>query len=221
MDLNARLEEGKGETLERPSPLKRRHLNTGRAESKYLEKKDKGMSQPPIGPYFLSPAACHDYDPDAPRVAQRVALLMTDQLPTLVVEHIGSSSVPGCAGKGIVDLMVLYPQGQLEATKHVLETLGFQRQTTPDPWPEERPMRTGTFEYDGSIFRLHAHVIAADSAEVEELRTFRERLRADPELVAAYVARKRAIIASGITDEGEYATAKGSFVQDALSGEAR
>jgi GrpB-like predicted nucleotidyltransferase (UPF0157 family) len=179
------------------------------------------MSQPPIRPYFLAPAACRDYDPRAPRVAQRVALLMTERLPTLVVEHIGSSSVPGCAGKGTVDLMVLYPPGQLEATKHLLETLGFQRQTTPDPWPEDRPMRTGTFEYDGSLFRLHAHVIAADSPEVAELRTFRERLRADPELVAAYVACKRAIIASGITDEGEYATAKGSFVERTLSGEAR
>jgi GrpB-like predicted nucleotidyltransferase (UPF0157 family) len=179
------------------------------------------MSQPPIGSYFLSPAACHDYDPRAPRVAQRVALMMTEQLPTLVVEHIGSSSGPGCAGKGIVDLMVLYPPGQLEATKQVLETLGFQRQTTQDPWPEERPMRTGTFEYDGSIYRLHAHVSAADSSEGAELRKFRERLRADPDLVAAYVARKRVSIASGITDEGEYATAKGSFVRDVLSDEAR
>ena len=42
----------------------------------------------------------------------------------LRVEHIGSTSVPGCAGKGIIDLMVLYPVGGLEHARQVLDSLG-------------------------------------------------------------------------------------------------
>jgi len=170
-----------------------------------------------IGPYFQSPAACHDYNPHAPAVARHLASMITSRLGTLTVEHIGSTSVPGCAGKGVIDLMLLYPVGQLEEARCALADLGFQRQSTRDPFPEDRPMRTGSVQYQGQIFRIHVHVIAENSSEVEVLRAFRDRLRADAGLVAAYVARKQAIIASGITDSVEYSEAKGPFVQKALT----
>ncbi len=34
-------------------------------------------------------------------------------------------------------------------------------------------MRIGTLELEGTPFRIHAHVIAQDSSEVEELIAFR------------------------------------------------
>src|SRR5262249_23014880 len=123
----------------------------------------------------------------------------------------GSTAVPGCAGKGVVDLMLVYPEGKLEAARDVLDALGFQRQSTRDPFPEERPMRVGSLEHDGSVYRLHVHVIAAGSPEVAQLLGFRDRLRADPRLVAAYVARKREIVAAGVTDSVEYCERKGAF----------
>ena len=70
--------------------------------------------------------------------------------------------------------------------------------------------------YDGTIFLLHVHVIAGSSPEAEELRRFRDRLRTDPNLVASYIASKKAILASGITDSVDYCTRKGEFVQQAL-----
>ncbi len=165
-----------------------------------------------IQPYEEFPAACHDYDPRVVQVAARIAVAIQQHLPELIVEHIGSTAVPGCAGKGVVDLMVLYPAGQLEAAKALLDGLGFQRQSTRDPWPETRPMRLGAVEYDGTRFRLHAHVIAADAAEVDELRAFRDRLRSDAALLATYVERKRQIIAAGVTDAVEYSYRKGEFI---------
>jgi GrpB-like predicted nucleotidyltransferase (UPF0157 family) len=120
--------------------------------------------------------------------------------------------VPGCAGKGIVDLMLVYPDGQLDAARDLLDALGFQRQTTRDPFPEDRPMRTGSLPHDGAAFNLHVHVIAASSPEADELRGFRDRLRADPALVVAYVAAKRTILADGCTDPVEYCNRKGEFI---------
>jgi GrpB-like predicted nucleotidyltransferase (UPF0157 family) len=174
-------------------------------------------TEPIIGPYERKPAECREYDPRAAVVARIVAAAIEAGLAGVVVEHVGSTSAPGCAGKGVVDLMVLYPDGQLAAARDVLDQLGFQRQVSPDPWPEDRPMRTGSIVYDGSRFLLHAHVIAATSPEVNVLRSFRDRLRADPELVAAYVARKKGIIADGCTDSGEYSIRKGSFVEHSLA----
>ncbi|MGH9832495.1 MAG: GrpB family protein [Blastocatellia bacterium] len=173
--------------------------------------------EPIISRYEELPAACHDYDPRALQVAALIAKAVNQYLPEVIVEHIGSTSVPGCAGKGVIDLMVIYPAGKLEAAKSLLDALGFQRQTTRDLFPETRPMRIGAIEHDGKTFRVHAHVIAVDSPEVEGLRSFRDRLRADPNLVAGYVARKREIIASGVADSVDYSIEKGAFVQMAVA----
>jgi GrpB-like predicted nucleotidyltransferase (UPF0157 family) len=177
------------------------------------------MTQAPIGPYPRPgpPATCEDYDPRAAEVARRVIALVRAHLPEVSVEHIGSTSVPGCAGKGYVDLMAVYHDAdELAAIKAALENLGFQRQRSRDPWPEDRPMRIGTLVHDGTTFLLHFHVISADSPEVAWQRAFREGLRADPALVAAYVARKRAVIAAGVIDGVDYSIAKGDFIEGVL-----
>jgi GrpB-like predicted nucleotidyltransferase (UPF0157 family) len=77
-------------------------------------------------------------------------------------------------------------------------------------------MRTGSVVHDGTTFLLHVHVLAATSPEAEQLRCFRDRLRTDPILVAAYVAAKKAILASGVTDSVDYCIRKGEFVEQAL-----
>jgi GrpB-like predicted nucleotidyltransferase (UPF0157 family) len=169
-----------------------------------------------IGPYQKVPAAVRPYDPGVAGAAQRLRELIESAIPGVAVEHIGSTSVPGCAGKGVLDLQVLYPPGELAAVRDALDALGFQRQQSRDPWPEERPMRVGSVEHAGGLFQVHAHVIRRDDPEVDANRRFRDRLRADPAFVEAYVARKRAIVDSGVSDATDYSYAKGDFIRDAL-----
>ena len=167
--------------------------------------------------YNPSPVACHPYDPQAPEVARLVGDLIRSVMPEVEVEHIGSTSVPECPGKGYIDLMVLYPYRGLEAARSGLALLGFQRQTSRDPFPEERPMRVGSFVFCGKEYPIHAHVIAMNSPELEELLWFRERLKADARLREEYVAEKRRILVAGVTDSVEYALSKGAFVQRVLA----
>jgi GrpB-like predicted nucleotidyltransferase (UPF0157 family) len=174
--------------------------------------------EPVIGPYEQRPAVCRDHDARAAEVARRVARLIEPHLAGSVVQHVGSTSVPGCAGKGVVDLMPAYPDGRLAAARDLLDALGFQRQTGRDPFPEDRPMRVGSLGHGGTVFLLHVHVIAASSPEAGRMRWFRNRLRADPALVAAYVAAKRAILADGVTDPVDYCLRKGEFVAGVLRG---
>jgi len=175
------------------------------------------MDEPVITIYEEAPAECLDYDARARDVALIVASLITGRLPEVTVEHIGSTSVPGCAGKGVVDLMITYPAGRLEAVRQLLDELGFQRQTTRDPFPEDRPLRLGAIEHQGKRFRLHVHVINETSEEAARLRAFRDLLRSDEKLRARYIARKREIIGSGVTDTVDYSVEKGAFIERALA----
>ena len=120
--------------------------------------------QPVIGPYFSRPAACRENDPRAADVARLVAAQVHEHLPQVRVEHVGSTSVPGCAGKGNVDLMIAVADGEMAAVKELLDRLGFQGQIGRDPFPETRPMRAGSFAHDGETFLIHVHVILVSVA---------------------------------------------------------
>ena len=172
--------------------------------------------EPPILPYSVSHTAYVEYDPAVVDVAQRVIDLIERAAPWIAVEHIGSTAIPGCAGKGIVDLMALYPPGKLVAARAAVDGLGFQRQTAGHVFPEDRPMRVGRIEYDGTSYDLHVHVVSAGSAETGSLRRFRDVLRADPALRDAYQAKKRAILESGVSKPSDYTYAKGEFINAVL-----
>lgn len=169
--------------------------------------------------YHPEMASYHPWDPRAPAVATLLIRAIEADNPVVTVEHVGSSSVPNCSGKGVIDLMLIYPPGGLTTAREHLDRFGFQHQVSKDPFPEERPMRVGALCYDGTEFRIHIHVISVDSPEVREFRAFREALLADPELVKAYMKRKREILADGIVDPTDYAKTKGSFCQDVLAGD--
>jgi GrpB-like predicted nucleotidyltransferase (UPF0157 family) len=171
----------------------------------------------PITLYNPAPVACRPYDPRFPEVARRLGDLIRGRAPLVEVEHIGSTSVPECEGKGYIDLLVLYPDGALEDAKAALAELGFQPQSSRDPFPEERPMRVGSFNYEGREYAIHAHVVSKNSAEADSLLWFRERLRSDARLRAEYVAEKRRILAQGVTDQLDYCGSKGTFVERTLA----
>jgi len=168
--------------------------------------------------HYADPAAAYrPYDERFPLVAQRVVDVIIARMPDAVVEHVGSSAIPGCAGKGVVDLMLLYPPGRLGDARDALDELGFQRFTAPWAFSEERPVRLGTVKHDGVTFRLHVHVLAADAPEVARQRRFRDALRGDPALVAEYVARKRANLVQGVDQADAYNRGKDAVIRRILA----
>jgi GrpB-like predicted nucleotidyltransferase (UPF0157 family) len=173
------------------------------------------VSEAPIRPYPSPgpPLALRPWNPQAPEVAARVVAFIVERLPDTKVEHVGSSSVPGCAGKGTLDLAIPYrDDSHLSAINHALFALGFERQRNRDPFPETRPMRIGAINHEGETFLLHVHVVPDRSHHLVELVDFRDRLRADPALVTKYVAVKRAILDAGVREGDDYAKRKGKFI---------
>jgi GrpB-like predicted nucleotidyltransferase (UPF0157 family) len=166
--------------------------------------------------YGAKPAHYFPYDPEAPRVAARVIEAILDCRSTLFVDHIGSTAVPGCGGKGIIDLLVAYPAGAFFVATDALDQLGFQTQGGLEPFTESRPMRVGAATYRGKAYLVHAHVIRSGDRAGQDLIRFRDRLRADAELVQAYQVEKLSILSRGITVSAEYSRAKSEFIRAVL-----
>ncbi len=171
--------------------------------------------QPVIGPYDEAPVACRDADPRAAEIARQVAGLISRYLPTVRAEHVGSTAVPGCGGRGVVDLLVACKEGEFEKVNLLLERLGFC-QGGEVLFPSHPPPFRGAWDHNGDAFSLHVHVLPADTDTVDSIRFLRSCLRADAELTRAYVQHKRAIISAGATDEAEYCRQKAAFLKMVL-----
>jgi GrpB-like predicted nucleotidyltransferase (UPF0157 family) len=175
-----------------------------------------GASTPPIGRYLPVPVQVHQADPDAPEVARRLIALIATRWPATPAEHVGSSAVPGLAGKGIIDLLLAAQPAQIPAITKALLELGFQPQS-PAAFPATRPMLWGAFRHGPTAYRVHVHVVPAGSPEVAAMRGFRDALRADPRLRRRYAALKQAIVRCGPVDPVTFTRAKHDWIVTALA----
>lgn len=173
-----------------------------------------------VGNYMYSASEYLPYDHESSRVAASIAQMILAADGKLRVEHFGSTAVPGCWGKGIVDLIVLYPSGRLDDAREVVDRLGFQQQDGAESFPETRPMRVGTVEHLGREYRVHVHVLEDGCTEACNLIKFRDLLRSNVSLRRAYEMEKRAILSRGITRSTQYSKAKGEFIRTALAAAA-
>ena len=128
----------------------------------------------------------------------------------VVLEHTGSTAVPGLAAKPIVDILAGYPEGVVvpEYTS-VLKKADYVHRGE-----QEIPGRE--FFRRGNPRAYHVHLTAIDSAFWRNHLIFRDRLRADNALRDAYAALKRDLAARFPRDREAYITAKGSFVTEVL-----
>ena len=172
--------------------------------------------RPPILPYCRVPIVVRESSSAAPEVAARVAELIAARRPGAVAEHIGSSAVPGLAGKGTVDLLLPTPAEDIPAVTEDLLALGFQRQAVATAFPPTRPMLQGVIRHGDTSFRVHVHVVPEDSPEVAALRGFRDALLADPDLRRQYELLKRGIVEAGTVDSVAFSKAKHAWIAAAL-----
>ncbi len=165
----------------------------------------------PIGPYERLSAEVHEWDPRTVDVAERVADLVRARRPDLTVEHIGSTSVPGLPGKGIVDLSIEAAPADIPGIVALLYELGFSPQPGPDPWPATRPMPVGSIALDGQQYRIHLHVQPHGGDFGRDI-AFRDALRNDPELRSQYEGLKRGITDAGPVEGLRYTHSKTAWI---------
>jgi GrpB-like predicted nucleotidyltransferase (UPF0157 family) len=136
--------------------------------------------------------------------------------PDLVIEHIGSTAVPGLPGKGIIDLGTETDPAEIPTMTSAMYELGFGPQPGPDPWPPTRPMHVGSIWHEGVEYRVHFHVHPRGTRDLAKDLRFRDALRADPELVAGYARVKQRIVdqAGGLVDGPIYQAKKGGWILD-------
>jgi GrpB-like predicted nucleotidyltransferase (UPF0157 family) len=151
-----------------------------------------------------------EYDPAWPaRFAARAAELravLGDR--ARLVEHVGSTSVPGLAAKPTIDILVGVDDPDDEpAYLPDLEAAGYDLRVRE---PGHRCLRI-----EEPLVNLH--IYASGDPEVREVLLFRDRLRADPTDRKRYEDAKRALADREWRDMNYYAEAKQPVIHAILN----
>jgi GrpB-like predicted nucleotidyltransferase (UPF0157 family) len=168
--------------------------------------------------WATEPVRIVDHDPLWAARARRLAADVGGILrPWLAdeVQHVGSTAVPGLVAKPVLDLLApIAAFGQIAQSDPVLARAGW---SLVPPELDERPWRRFHVLPDGVRRVAHLHLLAADHPKVEQTLRFRDALRADPELAAAYAQVKRRAAVTHADDREAYTRAKTAFVEDVLA----
>lgn len=155
-----------------------------------------------------------DYDPEWPTRFERLraeyqAAMDRAGVPVVVIEHVGSTSVPGLAAKPVIDVDVVVAGGDVDAASDVLVGLGFEPRGElgiPERWAFYEPER---------LAATNTYVVVEGSLSLRNHLAVRDVLRTDPALRDEYAAVKRRVGAVA-ADIDAYGAGKNRVVQRIL-----
>ena len=154
-----------------------------------------------------------DYDPEWPRLfareAERIRTVLGEQ--ALVIEHVGSTSVPGLAAKPIIDIVLVVANSADEpAYVRDLEAAGYVLRIREPEWFEHRVFK-------GPDTDINLHVFSPGCSEIERMLLFRDWLRSNPADRQLYERTKRELARKDWKYTQNYADAKNDVVDEILA----
>ena len=153
-----------------------------------------------------------DYDPEWPRLFEREAKRIRPALGERVVmlEHVGSTSVPGLAATPRIDMLLVMPDSSDER-RYVppLEASGYRLTIREPEWYEHRVFK-------GPDTDVNLHVFSPGCVEIERMLLFRDWLRTHPQDRELYQRKKRELAARDWKYVQNYADAKTAVIEEIL-----
>jgi GrpB-like predicted nucleotidyltransferase (UPF0157 family) len=163
-------------------------------------------------PQFV-PIQIVDYNPQWPllyqREAERVQSALGDRV--LLLEHVGSTSVPGLAAKPKIDMLLVVANTADEPSYvPALEAAGYVLRIREPDWYEHRMFK-------GPDTDINLHVFSSGCPEIDRMLLFRNWLRSNDSDRRLYERTKRELARNNWKYMQNYADAKTTVVQEILA----
>lgn len=132
-------------------------------------------------------------------------------VPSAVVEHVGSTSVPGLAAKPILDIDVIVDGADLPASLKAMEAMGYVHRGDLGVTDRE------AFDAPDNNPRRNVYVCRGGTLHVRNHLAVRDALRTRPDLRDEYAAVKLALAADPSMDIDTYIARKSAVLQKVLA----
>lgn len=170
---------------------------------------------------IAQPVTIADHDPAwaAAFEAERARLAALLPGTFVAIEHIGSTAVPGLRAKPLIDLLAgVRTIDEAYAINDAMDRIGY---TTSPALNASLQTRQWFMRQSGGRRTHHLHVVVHDSDDWRLRVAFRDRLRRDAGLRAAYTRLKDALAARHADDRDAYTEGKSAFIRAAAASEDR
>jgi GrpB-like predicted nucleotidyltransferase (UPF0157 family) len=175
---------------------------------------------PPAHP-IAAPAAAGDaelapYHPSWPARFRVEAEVLRVALAPLapVIEHVGSTAVPGLAALPVIDMAVgVAVPAELDAHADRLANFGYRLMRATD---DTTPGRRTLLRTVRGVRTHHVHVVTAFGDAWHRLLMFRDMLRLDGDLAASYASLKHELARQARSRPLLYAAGKADFIRSVL-----
>lgn len=152
------------------------------------------------------------YDPQWPRLfeleAARIRAALGERV--LVLEHVGSTSIPGLSAKPRIDIILGVADSAAEASYvPLLEAAGYVLRIREPDWHEHRVFK-------GPDTDINLHVFTVGCGEINRMLGFRDHLRADAADRLLYERKKQELAGQTWKYTQHYADAKSEVVEEIL-----
>lgn len=153
------------------------------------------------------------YDAAWPRLfdAEEAKIRAALGAAALLVEHVGSTSVPGLAAKPVIDIQLAVRDSADEnAYRSALERAGYRLIIREPEWFEHRLFK-------GAAPETNLHVFSAGCRELDRCRLFRDWLCVTPQDVALYARTKQQLATQTWAHVQDYADAKQNVIAEIMA----
>ena len=187
-----------------PSKLLPLPPKTNMTSKEYLEKVTIGKPAELSGKIIL-----HEYDPNWEKtfMQEKERIEKALQGKNIIVEHVGSTSVPGLCAKPIIDILLLVDDSADEAGYvKPLQDCGYTLRIREPEWYAHRMLKREKPE-------VNLHVFSTGCEEAERMTAFRDRLKTNEKDRLMYADTKKRLAAQDWKYVQEYADAKSEVIQ--------
>jgi GrpB-like predicted nucleotidyltransferase (UPF0157 family) len=192
--------------------MQRSHMTARASKAPHTEEEILAVRIGPPGPND-GVIIIADYDPEWPRLFEREAARIRAALGDNVrlLEHTGSTSVPGLAAKPRIDIVLAVPDSADEPVYvPALEAAGYYLRIREPDWYEHRVFK-------GPDTDVNLHVFTAGCPEIARMLLFRDWLRANEADRELYERTKRELAQKQWKYTQNYADAKTQVVAEILT----
>ncbi len=159
-----------------------------------------------------APITLSEYDPNWPIMFQQETTKINSALgaKVLLLEHVGSTSVPGLIAKPKIDILLVVEDSADEPSYvPLLEKQGYILRIRESDWFEHRLFKSPDID-------INLHVFSSGCPEITRMLSFRDHLRSNEQDREIYAKAKRELAKKTWKYIQNYADAKSDVVEQIL-----
>lgn len=154
----------------------------------------------------------HKYDPSYVTLFQiereKIVRILGD---TCLIEHIGSTAIPGVDGKGIIDILLIFNKtDEIMAASKLLRENGYFLSTNKIN-RDGRVFMASSGESESRPGDVHLHLVSKDN-NYQQTILFRDYLIHHPDIKRSYIDLKYELVNKVAGDRTKYTKSKSDFI---------